>query len=332
MGHARGLCSLVGHMNKTVVIVTPVFNDWNALALLVEDLRSQTALQEAGFELRLLAVDDGSVEAQYPVSSSPEVQVLRLNCNQGHQRAIAIGLAYVWAKMRADYAVVMDADGEDRPSDIAKLLAVAQQARGEIIFAERSKRHETLWFKISYFIYRALYLALCGKRISFGNFSVIPWSLLRGVVYTSAIWNHYAAGILCSRMPLRAVPIERGMRYAGHSRMNFPGLVIHGMSAIAVQTEVAATRIVVLALLMICVMFSGILVITGLRFFTTLAIPGWATSAVLGLLTIMIQCGSLALLVLLLAIGQRSQRQVIPAQDYATFIVDDGAGQHGSSV
>ena len=317
-------------MKKNIIIVTPVFNDWNALALLVEDLRGQTALREV--EVRVVAVDDGSVEAQHPVCSAPEVQVLRLRCNQGHQRAIAIGLAYVWAKMRADYVVVMDADGEDRPADIAKLLAVAQQAPGEIIFAERSKRHETLWFKLSYLIYRGLYRALCGKRISFGNFSVIPWPLLQGVVYTSAIWNHFAAGVLCSRLPLRTVPIERGLRYAGHSRMNFPGLVIHGMSAIAVQTEVAATRIVVLALLIICVMFLGIVVITGLRFFTTLAIPGWATSAVLGFLMIMIQCGSLALLVLLLAIGQRSQRQVIPAQDYATFIVEDGAGRQGPSV
>ena len=319
-------------MKKQVVIVTPVFNDWEALALLVSDVRRQTALRGDEFEVRLLAVDDGSLETNRSILADPALQILRLKANQGHQRAIAIGLAYVWAHRQADYVVVMDADGEDRPADIFKLLDAAQQEPGKIVFAERAKRHEMAWFRISYKLFLTLYRVLSGKKISFGNFSVIPWPLLKRIVFTSAIWNHYAAGSLCSKIPIQAVPIERGVRYAGQSRMSFSGLVIHGMSAIAVQTEVVAMRIVLFALTIIAVTFVGIVLITGLRLFTTLAIPGWATSAVLGLLMIMFQCGSLALLVLLLALGQRSQRHVIPAQDYAAFVEEGADEQHGPSV
>ena len=69
------------------------------------------------------------------------VDVLRLRRNVGHQRAIAIGLAFIHAHRPCRAVVVMDADGEDRPSDVPRLLARLDAAGDPaIVFAERTRR------------------------------------------------------------------------------------------------------------------------------------------------------------------------------------------------
>lgn len=69
--------------------------------------------------------------------------------NLGHQRAIAIGLAYVEAEMSQDLVIVMDADGEDNPYKIDKLLTKYYQAKTpQIVFARRSKRSESRKFQL----------------------------------------------------------------------------------------------------------------------------------------------------------------------------------------
>jgi hypothetical protein len=74
----------------------------------------------------ILLVDDGSV---VPVSGEigarsydtiEATDVLPLQQNLGHQRAIAIALAYVHDRLAPDVTVVMDRDGEDAPQDVAR--------------------------------------------------------------------------------------------------------------------------------------------------------------------------------------------------------------------
>ena len=64
--------------------------------------------------------------------------MLQLRRNLGHQRAIAVGLAYAEEHDPCDVVVIMDGDGEDDPKDVPRLLACCRQAGGrEIVFAER---------------------------------------------------------------------------------------------------------------------------------------------------------------------------------------------------
>ena len=73
------------------------------------------------------------------------VEVLHLRRNLGHQRAIAIGLAFVEAERpRCRAVVLMDSDGEDAPEDVPRLVArCEQEGRRKIVFAERTKRSES---------------------------------------------------------------------------------------------------------------------------------------------------------------------------------------------
>src|SRR5690242_7582085 len=115
-------------MTQTVAIVTPVLDDWLSLVALVSEISHQ--FTGSGVTFQIYAVDDGSL-APFDLDSLTlpsdscvvSIEIIRLVANLGHQRAIAIGLCAIAGAGDVDRVVVMDSDGEDRPADIAALLA-----------------------------------------------------------------------------------------------------------------------------------------------------------------------------------------------------------------
>ena len=313
---------------QSVNIVMPVFNDWQSFGLLVrriDDIFEASAAQR--HRARIIAVDDGSTvdyaakDVDFSGCSHIEsIHILRLTRNFGHQSAIAIGVCYI-ADQRADCPlVVMDSDGEDKPEDVVVLLDSSAHNAGKVIFAERTKRSESLSFRFFYALYKRLYRVLTGSPISFGNFSIIPTTLLRKVSAVSEIWIHYAAGLMKSRIPLTSVPTERGKRLAGHSKMNFVSLLLHGLSGIAVHLEVVAARMLVWSLVFLCFSIVGIGIVFSLRFFTNLVISGWASGITIGLLGILMQALLFSTLLVFLVLNNRMQRFFAPRLNYAHYI------------
>src|SRR6185312_16511352 len=147
------------------------------------------------------------------------IKMLHLQRNIGHQKAIAVGMAFIHDHLECDKVLVMDGDGEDSPEDAARLLAHSET--GRIIFAQRASRQEGQRFRFFYSVYKMMFRILTGRKISFGNFLVIPTSLLNKVVYYSEIWNHIAGGIIKTGLPYTAIPVNRARRYTGNSKMNF---------------------------------------------------------------------------------------------------------------
>ena len=246
---------------KKLIILIPSFNDWEALEILLPLIDKVNFTQEVNLEI--VIVDDYST-VPIPTSLANQqyhkiqaVNILRLRCNLGHQRAIAVGLCYIYQKLSTDLVIVMDGDGEDNPFEIENLLNIFDETdQNKIVFAKRSKRSENLTFKTFYSIYKKLYKLLVGKEISFGNFSLIPFAILKNIVVISGIWNHYSSSIQRSRIPYIEVAMPRARRLAGHPKMNLVSLVTHGLSSIAVYGDVVGTRIlmVVVALLVLALL------------------------------------------------------------------------------
>src|SRR5262245_31994442 len=172
------------------LILIPNYNDWRSLQLLAANL-DQT-LHTHQIEADLLIVDDGSTIppgeaiASASYQSLRRIEILRLRRNLGPQRAIAIGLAYVEAKIPCPAVVVMDADGEDDPGDVPLMIQKCrEEAFEKIVFAERTKRSESLVFRVFYTLYRVLHVILTGIQVRVGNFSVIPRARLQSMVVVS---------------------------------------------------------------------------------------------------------------------------------------------------
>lgn len=311
-----------------VAIVMPVFNDWASLEKLIDQLDALTELD--GHEVRIIAVDDGSPERPSAHWSSRRrhhivsVELIALVCNLGHQRAIAIGLVATSAIEDLDFVVVMDCDGEDRPSDVARLLKLAEEHRGHIVLASRMRRSETLRFRIFYALYKILFRALTGAAIDFGNFCVLPADSVRSLVHSSYIWNNLAAAVIRSRIPSVDLPTERGHRYVGRSQMRFVDLVVHGLSAMSVYADTILVRIILFALLLVGLVIAGMATVVSVRLFTTLAIPGWASNVFGTLSIILLQALIFAGIALFQLLSFRSFKTVIPAIDGPSYIKPAG--------
>ena len=309
-----------------LLILIPIFNDWEAVSQLLELL--DQALSIPDLRSQVLIVDDASTIP--PDASSfalpafkniDYVGVIELRRNFGHQRAIALGLSYIVANLECRAVVIMDGDGEDDPFDVPRLIEkCASERYSTMVFARRGKRSEGFLFSVFYQLYKLIYKALTGHQIRFGNFSVVPFDLARRLVVVSEVWNHYAVGALKAKIPYVEVPSARGRRLAGTPKMNFATLVMHGLSAVSVFSEVVGVRLLIVSSVLIVLASAGIAVVVGIRLTTTMAIPGWASYLVASLSIMLVQAVSLSLFFVFMVLSARNNAFFLPLRDHSHFI------------
>jgi polyisoprenyl-phosphate glycosyltransferase len=302
---------------KTVILI-PVYNDELSLNILLSNLK--TSLGPIREDWSVLLIDDGATSIhEIQKDSGFPIQVLHLQRNIGHQKALAIGLAYIKDNLSCDKVLVMDADGQDRPEDAFRLLQECILHPGKIIFARRKSRQEGGGFRLFYRLYKFMFSILTGKKIAYGNFLVVPKPLLDKLVFYSEIWNHLAGGIIRSGLPYVSLQTDRGKRYAGQSKMGFQSLLLHGFGAIAVFIDIIASRLLVFSLLLIGLSLAAIIVLICIKSFTHLAIPGWTSTVLTAMLIILLQSFLISLFTVFLYLSSQSQRKFIPALHYKDY-------------
>lgn len=299
-----------------LVVITPVFEDAEASARLFAELSAIF-----GQRVYVVVVDDGSVRQPVELGALTAAGVsgtlIRLRRNVGHQRAIAIGIGYVAENMSVAQVVVMDSDGEDLPESIPLLLKELAAADVDLVVAQRKARVETLRFKAFYFVYKRLFKILTGRQISFGNFMALKPAAIKRLAAMQELWIHVASCVLGSRLRVRTCALDRGPRYAGQSKMNFVGLVLHGFRGVMVFAEDVLVRVGIASAVVAMLALVGGLATVVLKV-SGFATPGWFSVA-LGILALMfLQTGSLALISLMLTGVSKSG--VHSQASYAQFI------------
>jgi polyisoprenyl-phosphate glycosyltransferase len=308
-------------MSGKIKIIIPLYNDWDALDLLLKEIKKSVSV-ELFSKFSFVIVDDcSSIPCDIQRFTGYDLSIIRLWRNVSHQKAIALGISYLTQTSDFEKVIVMDSDGEDKPSDLQHLYEASLQEPDKIIFAKRAKRSEGLVFRIGYLIYKALFGLLTGKVIEFGNFSILPFRQAQKLAYVSEIWNHFPGGIIRSKLPYSSIPIERGTRLAGKSKMNFVSLVLHGLSAVSVHLDTVAVRILIGSLLMTAVAGVGAVIVMIIRVLSPEnASPGWATTLVTASIIIILQALLSSLFLIFTVLNYRTQKHFIPAKEYADFI------------
>ena len=129
-----------------ISIIIPCFNEEAVLPKLFERLGAVAATWNADYEI--ICVNDGSRDATWEIlkaqnQKDPRWLGLCFARNFGHQTAVSAGLHFA----TGDCAVVIDADLQDPPEEISKLLAKWREGF-EVVFAQRKKRRDPLIKKI----------------------------------------------------------------------------------------------------------------------------------------------------------------------------------------
>ncbi|WP_460673028.1 glycosyltransferase [Larkinella ripae] len=306
---------------QKIYILLPLFEDWEALELLLKKI-SKTVEAAILQRLHFLIIDDCSAKnfTTPPADVGQSLSILRLYRNVGHQKAIAIGLSYLADQPEQHITIVMDSDGEDQPEDIGRFLKASLEQPGQIIFARRTKRQESWVFRSSYWAYKLVFKILTGKVITFGNFSLIPPELLKKLVHVSDIWNNYPGGIIRSRLPYTSIPIERGARLAGQSKMNFTSLVLHGLSAISVLIDTTAVRILLFCISAVTIFIAVLITVVFLHLVEEITVPGWVNYVALTFFVVLLQALLISLLLIFIVLTYRTKLHFIPAKQFGDFV------------
>jgi polyisoprenyl-phosphate glycosyltransferase len=146
---------------------------------------------------------------------------------------------------------------------------------------------------------------------------------VRRLVHMPELWNNLAACVMRSRLKFVTVPIARGRRYHGASRMNLVGLIVHGLSALSVHIDTIFVRVLLGCALICTASLIGIVTVAVIRFATDFAIPGWASTMVGDLLIILMQTIVLVVAACLMMLAGRSARPIIPIADAGQFVAHD---------
>jgi len=140
-----------------ISLVIPVFNEEENLPLLWSRITESASELWGGEAFEAVFVDDGSSDRSVEILTAlsqdhPEIRVVKLSRNFGHQAALSAGLHHA----RGDAVVLMDADLQDPPEVVADFLQKWRQG-WDVVYAVRKARKEVFWKRWSYgLFYRIL--------------------------------------------------------------------------------------------------------------------------------------------------------------------------------
>ena len=252
-----------------IFIVIPVYNDWQSLIKLLEEIN--VFIETKKYSFSVIIINDASKEKliiqKLIVDNFEKVKILNMKINKGHARCIATGLKYVFENEKFDYVIPMDGDGEDRPEEILSLLEKTREFSNAPIVGARVKRTEGFIFQSCYFIHKFLTFVLTGKKINFGNYTCLPYSTVEKLLNDKAIWSSFSGALAKVEKIKYSVPSVRGNRYFGPSKMSFPNLLIHSLSIMGVFLKNVFLRSFLFLTIYLFFIFSKISFITLLPVF-----------------------------------------------------------------
>ena len=140
-------------MKNKILILTPVYKDWNNLDKLLRKINKIFA-KEIKSNFEIIIIDDFSNKKikmnRFKLSKINKIRLITLS--KILEKSVALGLKYVRNFYKKNYHVlIMNSDGQDNSSGILEMYK--KISKKLIKEAGRGQRKEVLWFRVFYEIY-----------------------------------------------------------------------------------------------------------------------------------------------------------------------------------
>ncbi|MFD0266684.1 glycosyltransferase family 2 protein [Streptomyces sp. NPDC127106] len=262
----------------TLSVIVPMYNEEEALPALVARLRP--VLEGTGVAYEVVAVDDGSTDRTAELLEKlrtdwPELRIVRLRGNSGHQAALRAGLH----RAVGAYVASIDADLQDPPEKIPEMLDLARSQQLDIVYGVRSDRSTDTGFKRhTAGAYYWLMRRLVGKQVpaQAGDFRLLSREAVDAL--TSLPDQHQVYRLLVPWLgfPSGQVTYRRGERVAGETKYPLSKMIrlaVDGITNFSAAPLRLATWLGVVSFLACLVMIAVSLGV----FLAGRTVPGWTS-------------------------------------------------------
>ncbi|MCA9067712.1 MAG: glycosyltransferase family 2 protein [Planctomycetaceae bacterium] len=263
--------------NALISVVLPVFNE----SAILDELTDQIVqtMQAVGNRFEVVYVNDGSRDGSAELlddiaSRYPQVRVVHLSRNFGHQAAVQAGLE----QAQGDALIVMDSDLQDDPRALKTFIDHWRDGY-DVVYAVRTDRKENV---VKRGLFSLFYRIL--ERVSdipiprdAGNFGLIDRQVA-DLINKIEDRDRYYPG-LRSWVGFRqiGIPVERAARHDDNPRVSFWQLVKLAKAAVFSFSSVPIGFFYAVAIvsLLVCTGTSAFAIFH--RLFSGLAISGWTS-------------------------------------------------------
>lgn len=224
MRSRRGIDQFVQGAVPNLSVIFPLYRCGDAFAELVN--RTATTLRARGLSFEIIAVDDacpsGSGAAATMVAEqSPEVRVLRLEKNEGQQRAVFHGLL----QARGNYVAVLDADLQDAPEDLGRLLDVIMLGEHHAVFAGRRGQYQRASRMLTSRVFKSLLARLLHVPSDAGSYVVMTRRMADRIICYRGEHPYLLALVGGAGLAVTSIPVQRQARPQGRSAYSALGRI-----------------------------------------------------------------------------------------------------------
>ncbi|MFW2387525.1 MAG: glycosyltransferase family 2 protein [Polyangiales bacterium] len=212
---ALGTVSM-GLRKPTLSLVVPGLNEAESLPLLAQQIGE--ALPDTPYEL--IFVDDGSTDESWEVicglhEADPAVRGVRLRANFGKAMALAAG----FERARADIVVMMDADLQDDPADLPKLLEKIESGM-DVVVGWKVERHDPFNRRVFSLIFNKTVGLVTGVHLHDMNcgFKAYRSEVLQSIPIYGDLFRFIPVLASWQGFKVGEVPINHRARQFGRSR------------------------------------------------------------------------------------------------------------------
>lgn len=266
----------------TISFALPVYDEQEGIRAFHAELCEATATRpELGFEF--VYVNDGSRDSSLThllalQRQDDRIRIVDLSRNFGHQMAITAGIEHC----TGDAVITMDTDLQDPPA-VAMQLIAAWESGADVVYAQRRKRDDTAFKRVTAFLYYRSFRYLADVELprDTGDFRLLSRQVVQEFLRHGER-NRFIRGLV-PRLGFRQVFVQfdRGGRYAGESKYPLRSMLALAADGIASLSTIPLRFITRLGVLSVIIAMVGIVYALVLRlFFPQITLPGFTLTLV----------------------------------------------------
>ena len=260
-----------------ISIVIPVYNAEECLEELYRRLKTTLEIISPNFEIVL--VEDCGGDNSWQVierlaAADPRVRGIQFSRNFGQHYGITAGIDHC----HGDWVVVMDCDLQDRPEEIPRLYAKAQEGY-DVVLAKRGVRRDPPIKRFTSFLFYRIfsYLADINYDGASGNFRIMSRKVAENFRRMGEQLRFFGGMVQWMGFPTSSIEVKHAKRFEGKSTYTFAKLWRLASETIIAHSDKPLRLSVRFGFLMAFFSFCYGMYILGRALFYGSAIQGWSS-------------------------------------------------------